>query len=46
MRADGQTDVTKLMIAFRNVATAPKYVPRVSTFVLSRIRAEYKEARV
>ena len=32
-RKDVQTDMTKLMVAFRSVVTAPKYVLRVSTSV-------------
>ena len=38
--------MTKLTVVFRSVATAPKYVLRVSTFVYSLISGEHKKARV
>jgi len=38
----GRADVTKLMVVSRNVATTPKYVLRVSTFVYRLIRVRTK----
>jgi hypothetical protein len=29
MRSDGQTDMTKLIVAFRNLAKAPKILPYI-----------------
>jgi hypothetical protein len=38
--ADGQTDMTKLVVAFRNFVTAPKHVVHIITTALVKSKTK------
>jgi len=43
-QVDGRTDMTKLTVAFRNFASAPKkrYISRTGSVLLHRLKSKFK----